>query len=313
MFKKIINSKILKFLISGLLIYFAFRKVDVFFLFKELTGVKIWFLIINILISFVSTGLIAFRWSLLVIKKPKWNDVMNFLKSCLSASFYGLFFPSSIVSDALKWVIIDEKYPKIPKSKLLGSILLDRFIGMTMFVFIGFVMLFVANYKEVEVPFVIKLGFLGLFIVCLIFYVSIIFLDVGKIFKLKLFKKFKNVSELINKENLGQISKGILLCIVSDTLWIMQMWFISWYFKANISIVSIFILLPVISTILILPISIAGFGAREQLFLYFFVNQTTTAESVLLTASFSGIIGVLYTLLGGLVTLTPDFKKHIKN
>jgi len=60
---------------------------------------------------------------------------------------------------------------------------------------------------------------------------------------------------------------------------------------------------------LLLPISVAGFGAREQLYLFFFLKVGGIAEGILLTSTFSGILGIITALIGGLITLTPDFKK----
>jgi len=186
---------------------------------------------------------------------------------------------------------------------------LDRFIGMTMFVFLGFVMQFWSKNLGVEIPSLVILSFWVLFIGSIVIYALIFGGKTEFIFRIKWLKKFENISELINRENRGQIIKSIMISLFSDFFWIFQMWIVSRYFGANLSFISILIFLPVISTILILPISIAGFGAREQLFLYFFVNQNTSAESVLLTSAVLGTIGVINSLLGGLITLTPEFKK----
>lgn len=309
MFKKIIGSKLLKLLISSVLVYLAFRKVDIASLLKQLVGIKIWFLVVNMVITFVLVAFTSTRWSLLLVKRPKWKDIWVFTKSSFAASFYGLFFPTAVAGDLLKWIIIDEKYPEIPKTKLLGSVVLDRFIGMSMFMFIGLIMILIATGRGVQIPALIILVFVGLFLVCLVFYTAITFFKVEKLFKFRFLKKFENIGELIRKENLGQIGKSILMSAVSEFIWVLQMWFISWYFGTNLSILSIFVFMPIISMILILPISIAGFGAREQLFLFFFAGAASSAESVLLTSTFLGILGVLTALFGGLVTLTPDFKK----
>jgi uncharacterized membrane protein YbhN (UPF0104 family) len=296
-------------LISAVLIYFAFRKVNVTSLFHQLVGIKIWFVVANIVLSFLLVMIVSFRWSLLLIKKPKWKDILNFTKSSFAAAFYGLFFPTAVAGDVLKWIIIDKKYPKISKTKLLGSVILDRFVGLSMFMLIGFIMILIASSQGTQIPFFIILMFAGLLGGCLIFYIAIIFFDVHKLFKFKWFKKFENIGELIKKDNLGQIGKAVLTSVLSEGFWIIQMWFISWYFGANLSVLSIFIFMPIISIILILPISIAGFGAREQLFLFFFAGLASSNESILLTSTFAGILGVMNSLFGGLVTLTPDFKK----
>ncbi len=309
MFKKIINSKLLKVLVSVVLIYFAFRKVDISSLFRQLIGIKIWFLVVNLAITILLVILTSTRWSLLLIKKPKLKDVLVFTKSSFAASFYGLFFPTAVAGDLLKWIIIDEKYPEIPKTKLLGSVILDRIIGMSMFMFIGLIMIFMATKKGVEIPILVTLVFIGIFTGCLIFYIAIFFFKVEKLFKLKFFKKFENIGELIKKDNLVQIGKSVLMSAVSEFFWVLQTWFISWYFGTNLSVLSIFVFMPIISMILILPISIAGFGAREQLFLFFFSSAASSNESILLTSTFFGILGIISSLMGGLMTLTPDFRR----
>lgn len=303
----------MKFGFSIVMIYFAFKKVDVMSLIRQLMAVKIWFFVVNILLSFSMTFLVSYRWSILLMKKTKFSDVWVFAKSAMAASFYGLFFPTAAAGDVLRWIIIDEKYPEIPKTKLLGSIILDRFIGMSMFIFVGIVMLIMARFKGVKIPWMIELIFLGLLVVCIVFYVALVFFDLTKIWKIKWLERFKVVSELVNKDNVKQIFKGTIISLVSEVFWVFQMWFTSWYFGAGLSIMSIFIYLPIISMILILPISFAGFGAREQLYLFFFGALAKSPESLLLTSAFSGILGIFGSLIGGLVTLTPDFKESIKN
>ena len=313
MFKKIFGSKWVKVLISLALIYLAFMKVDVVELWNKLMGIDWWFVVLNVILSLISTVLVSFRWSILLIKKPKLKDVVIFAKSTLSASFYGLFFPSSVAADLLKWIIIDEKYPKIPKSKLLGSIVLDRFIGLSMFVVVGLIMTFFAGWSGVSIPGWIKLSFVGMFVGCVGFYLSLWFFDWKRILKLKFLKKFENLSELIDRDNLVQILKSALVSLVSQFFWICQIWFVSWYFNTGLSLITMLVFTPIISMILALPISFAGFGAREQLYLLFFGKMANSTSSILLTSAFSGVVGILVALVGGLVSLTPDFKRSIKS
>ena len=63
------------------LIYFAFRKVDIKSLLSQLIGIKLWFVLVVLVISLILNLLISFRWSLLLIKKPKFKDVLVFFKS----------------------------------------------------------------------------------------------------------------------------------------------------------------------------------------------------------------------------------------
>jgi hypothetical protein len=80
-------------------------------------------------------------------------------------------------------------------------------------------------------------------------------------------------------------------------------WFYSLIFGVGISIVQVYLFVPIISLILVLPISVAGFGARENLFLYFFSQLGFADEKILLVSTFGGIIGILNALVGGLLLL----------
>jgi glycosyltransferase 2 family protein len=312
MLRKIFKSKWIKFGVTVVLIYFAFKKVDIVSILKQLSGINLLSLFFWLTISTISLILIAYRWSLLLIKNPKISDISVFAKSIWSASFYGLFVPTSAAGDVFKWIIIDDKYPKIPKSKVGASILLDRFIGMSVLVFFGFVSQFFGKFVGVEIPNLIRIGLSIVFGGCLVFYGLVFTNKASLLFKIKWLEKIKDIGELVNKENSKQILKCIGVSLISDFLWIWQTWMISQYFGANLSFVEILIYLPLISTILILPISIAGFGAREQLYLYFLSRPTNSPESLLLTSTILGIIGIINSLVGGLVTLTPEYRKKIK-
>lgn len=311
MFKKIIKSKWIKLGVSLVLIYFAFKKVDIVSILKQLSTINLPSLFFWIGISITSLIIIAYRWSLLLIKSPKISDVIVFTKSIWSAGFYGLFVPTAAAGDVFKWIIIDDKYPEIPKSKLGASILLDRFIGMSMLVFFGFMSQFFAKYIGVEIPSLVRLGLSFVFGGCLLVYGLIFTGKTDLILRHKWFKRIRSVGDLVNKENLIQILKCLGVSLVSDLIWVWQTWMISQYFGANLSFVEILIYLPLISTILILPISIAGFGAREQLYLYFFSRPGTSPESILLTSTILGFMGVIISLFGGLIALTPEYRKKI--
>lgn len=311
MLNKFLNSRVLKFCFSIVLIYLAFRKVNVGELWKSLIGIKLWFVILSIIVSLIGVFVVSYRWISLLIKSPKIKDILIFAKSSLVASFYGLFFPTSIASDLLRWIIVDEKYPNIPRSKLLGSVVLDRFIGFSMYIFIGSIMLFFAENMGISIQYWTKIFFFGVFIVCLLFYIALVFFDLSKFFKIKWFRKFESMSELIKKENKIQILKSISISFLSVGIWIFQIWLTSVYFDTGISIISIIIFMPIVSMLLSLPISFAGFGAREQLYILFFSGISNSIESILLMSTFSGIVGVLIALFGGLISLTPEFQKSI--
>jgi len=300
MLKKIINSKLLKFVFSAVLIYFAFKKVNVVKLVNEVKNVPIWFVLVNIVLSFLIVILTATRWSLLLFPKLKIKTILTFTRAAFLAAFYSLVFPTAIAGDVLKWLVIDSKYPGIPKTKVLGSVVLDRFIGFSMFMFLGMISAIVGRNVGLIIPDYIFYLLMVLTTICVLGYIIISFFDISKITqKIKFLQKFDDAFSLLKGKNKGQIFKCLLVAALSESFWILQMWFVSWKFGTNIGVLAIFVFIPIISMILILPISIGGFGAREQLYLFFFSQVSNSAESILLMSTFLGIMGIVNSLFGG--------------
>lgn len=300
--KKIFKSKIFRLVFSVVLIYFAFKKVDVVELFKEIGNVPFWFVLVNVVLSFFLVVLISFRWSLLFFPKLKTRTILTFTRANFLATFYSLFFSTALVGEVAKWMVIDNKYPDIPKTKVLGSVFLDRFIGFSVMIFIGFVSLIIGRNKGLNIPNYIFYLFIFITLACVLTYLIIYFFDLSKLFpKFTLLHKFDSAFELVKSNNRRQIVKALLVSILSELCWLLQTWFIGWKFGANLDFLSIFIFIPIIAVILLLPISVGGFGAREQLYLFFFSQVGSSNESILLVSAFLGILGVINSLFGGVL------------
>jgi len=151
-------------------------------------------------------------------------------------------------------------------------------------------------------------------IICLLIYLIIYFFDVSKLFpKITFLHKLDNAFDALTNENKKQIIKCLLISLASETIWILQAWFVSWKFGVGLNIFSIFTFMTIISIILVLPISIGGFGAREQLFLFFFSQIGSSNESILLMSAFLGILGIFNALFGGILSfLDEETRKKIR-
>lgn len=315
MLKKIFGSKLLRFIFSAVLIYFAFKKVDILKLFDEIKRVPLWFVLVNILLSFFIVFLISIRWSSLLFPKFKIKKILTFTRASFLAAFYSLFFPTAIAGDVLKWMVIDYKYPDIPKAKVLGSVILDRFIGFSIFMFLGLISAIVGRKIGLIIPDYIFYLLIILTSVCFLIYMAIYFFDMSKLLpKITFLHRLDDAFTLLKNKNKGQILKCLLMSMLSETIWILQIWFVGWKFGANFTMLSVFVFIPIISMILVLPISIGGFGAREQLYLFFFSQVGSSNESILLMSTFLGILGVINSLFGGILSLfDKETRKKLKS
>jgi len=310
--KKIFASKLFKLIFSAILIYFAFKKVDVIKLFEEIRRVPLWFVGTNIIISFFIIALISVRWSLLLNHKLKFKTALTFIRANFLAAYYSLFFPSAVAGDVLKWVVIDRRYPEITKTKVLGSIILDRFIGFSMFMLLGLVSAIFGKKNGLNIPNYVFYLLIILTFVCFLIYLIIYFFDVSKMLpKITFLHRLDDAFDLL--KNKRQIFKCLLISLLSEMIWILQIWFAGYVFGANLGLLSVFVFTPIISMILVLPISIGGFGAREQLFLFFFSQVGSSNESILLMSAFLGILGIINSLFGGILSfLDEETRKKIR-
>lgn len=308
--KSIFGSKIFQLSFSAILIFVAFRKVDVTKLFDEVSQAPWWvvaLLLVYMAISMIIGGL---RWAVLVFEKVKFNDVMAFTRATYAGAFYSLFFPTSIGGDLLKWTTLLKKYPEISKLKLAGTALIDRVIGFSAFSVAALIALTAGKLLKYQFPNVLFWLFLGINIALIIFYILVFSLDFEKILESfknpklsKILKKLIKVVDLLENSNKKRILICFLISLVAEPVWMMMTWFSSLTFKANIKLLEVFIFMPIIALILVLPISWAGFGARENLFLVFFGQLGIPVEKLLLVSAFGGILGILNALLGGLILL----------
>jgi glycosyltransferase 2 family protein len=303
MLKKILTSKLLRAVFSIALIYFAFRKIDVIHLLGELTLVPKWFVVAMILYNFVASIFGGLRWSVLVIGKPKWRDVWNFTRANYLGGFYSLFFPTAVAGDLLKWLPLLAKYEHLSKTKLASSVLIDRVIGFSAFAVVGFLALLTGKIFNYQFPIILLWLFSGLVLGVVVFYILVFTVDFDKLIgKIPKLHKVLEIIDLLKNENKKRIMICFGISFISEPIWLLSTWFYSLIFHVGISLLQVYIFLPIISLILVLPISVAGFGARENLYLLFFSQLGFPDEKILLVSTFGGILGILISLIGGLLT-----------
>jgi len=302
--KVVLGSKLAQLLISGLLVYVAFRKVDVVKLLGEVHQAP-WWAVVAILVYMGFSMLIGgIRWSILVLGKAKLRDVLAFTRATYAGCFYSLFFPTSVAGDFLKWTSLLKQYPEISKLKLAGTAIVDRVIGFSAFSMAALIALIAGKILKYSFPGILLWLFLGINAGLVVFYALVFYIDFEKILsKYSFLKRILEVVDLLKNSNKKRILICYLISLLSEPIWMMMTWFSSLIFGAGINLMQVLIFMPIISLILVLPISWAGFGARENLFLVFFGQLGFSTEKLLLVSTFTGIMGILNSLLGGLMLL----------
>ena len=290
--------------LSALLIYFAFRKADLSQLWSNLTSVSWQLVTVLVLLNIISMLIGGLRWAILVLSRANIKDVLIFTKASFTGSFYALFFPSSVGGDLLKWTTLLKSYPQISKLKLAGTALIDRVIGFSAFSLMAMISLILGKILKYQFPGILFWLFLGINIALIIFYLFVFRLNFEKMAgKYKFLNKLLEIVDLLKNSNKKRIILCFLISMLAQPFWMMISWYLFNSLGIDLKLIQVFIFMPIISLILILPISWAGFGARENLYLYFLVPLGYSAEKLLFVSTFSGVMGILMALLGGLMLL----------
>ncbi|MFA6518511.1 MAG: lysylphosphatidylglycerol synthase transmembrane domain-containing protein [Candidatus Shapirobacteria bacterium] len=302
--KIVLGSKWIRLIFSAVLIYFAFRRVNVVHLIGELRLVPIWFVVLFLVYSSVIMLIGGIRWATLLLDKPKFADYWTFTKATWGGGFYSLVFPTAVGGDLFKWLPLIEKYPELSKVRIASSVIIDRVIGFTAFSIVALVALVAGKILGYKFPEFLLWLFGALNIGVIGFYLFVYLVDFEKlVMKLPFGKRIMQVVSLLRAENKRKIFKCLLISLLAEPIWMLPVWFYSLVFKAGIGLLDVYIFMPVISLILVLPISVAGFGAREQLFLFFFSQLGIADEKILLVSTFGGVMGIIGALIGGVFLL----------
>jgi len=304
MLTRLAKSRVTRLLLSGGLMYFAFRRVDMGAVVRGLATVPWWFVLANHLFSTVILMTASLRWGWLLVGRVGFVDLLTFTKASFLGNYYSLFFPTGVAGDVFKWTSLQKRYAKLTRTQLFGSALIDRVVGFSTLCWMAFGMGVVGWYTKKNIP-IYLLSIFALFGVGVAVFWAMVLrwpLRVKKT-KYRVVNKLLELAMLLRMVERKRLILIFFASVVCTFMWIMQIYLISVVFRAPLGLMDSFIYLPVIGFILALPVSVAGFGAREHLYLLFFAQSGLSPENLLLISTFVGLSGILNSLTGGLLTL----------
>lgn len=277
--KKVVTA--LKVIISTLLIYFIFTKINFGDVLVVLKRTKPIYLLIAILLFIISKVLAAFRLNLYFHNLNVTLSRNSNLKLYLLGMFYNLFLPGGIGGDAYKGYLINKSFD-IGTKKVISVLVLDRLSGLLLlFIYACTLGIFLRNGFLVGYEIV-----LGLAIVVGI----VVFWMLNKnffSFVLPVFWKSLVYSSFVQLAQLG--------CV----------FFILKALSIQLQTIAYLFIFLVSSIVSVLPVTIGGIGTREVTFLYgakFFGLDENTSVGI-------SMIFFLITALVSLFGIYYHFKK----
>ncbi|MFZ5800867.1 MAG: lysylphosphatidylglycerol synthase transmembrane domain-containing protein [Candidatus Omnitrophota bacterium] len=300
-FKNIL-SFLVRFGLSAGLIFLLLRKINFLQVFELIKHSSSHYLALAALMFILCHILLFVRWDLIL----KGLDVHIPLGRLLAAFFVGLFFnlflPSSAGGDLARSIDLFSHTPH--KAKVVASVILDRLSGFVSMVLIAGAGLIFGSRFVFDSSVFITLG-LFLFLlggIILILFSPKVFAKLSRIFP-RLAHKLMSLNEafVIFRGRYAVIVASIFLSVAAQTLFFLVSFFIVRALGQEVRIVYFLILMPLITLVASLPVSIGGLGVRDASCVFFFgkIGITSSMALGLSLLNFAFLSGI--GLIGGLI------------
>ena len=312
------NKKIvIKILISFFCIGYLVFTIDISELKDSLVAANFLNLILTVITLFFGGMLCTYKWMLLI--RAQGIYMLHFsrlLSLYYIGHFFGNFFPTEIGGDVIKGYEVGKISGKHAES--LVAVAMERITGFLMLLMCALLGIFfnwdLANELNITYLLFVLLG--------ITFLTIIVFLNkrFAKWIKRKLnfLRYHKSIAKLQSLyEAFYLYKKNIKILFFTLTISLIFQVYTIWFTYAlmkclNIeaSFLQLFLIVPFIAIISMIPLSINGIGIREGAFVFFFTSTGVDASQSLALALVYRFSGILYAMLGGFLYIKYSFQKN---
>ena len=296
--KKRALSTSLKIVVSGLLLSLVVKKAGPEQVLQYLHSMKAGFFLLSTLIYVVIAWLVAVRWNILLNSR---YTVRKLFSLHMIGNFFNTILPGNLGGDAVKGYYLYRDTNKAGVS--FGSVFLDRYLGLFARLFLGLVsgMAAFAELRTIGMHWAIPALF-SLFIAGSLL-----------VFRFRIGKRFGAIADFYDYAHslLKQkpaLLKAFLLSLIIQALLIAMIAAVALGIGQHLSFTELFVFVPIIMTVMIIPLSISGFGVREGAFVVFF-GLTGIPPSISVSISFLWFLSSATASLMGLVEYLRFRKK----
>jgi uncharacterized membrane protein YbhN (UPF0104 family) len=235
---------------------------------------------------------------------------MELTKIYFIGSFWGLFLPSNLAPDAVR-VYLATRTRSHQTSEMFSSVFIDRFVGMAVLLGLAGIAVFILiTLHQATLGFsasaVVIAGSLSL---------PAIFWLWGKLpgpealpFHMagRFGEKFRKLYASCHayRQERGLLIKVALLAVISHTGAILMVYVLSLALGFRVGVLYFFLLVPLITVVTMLPVSLGGVGVQEGTFVYFFSLVGVPLSGALALSLLLRAISIVASLPGGFLSLS---------
>jgi uncharacterized protein (TIRG00374 family) len=308
-----------KLVVSGGLLMFVLATVGVDKMLDKLRSADLWLLLLALALFVFGVYLRAFRWRALLADRGLHVPIVKLTQLYFIGQFFNTFLPTGFGGDVVR--VVELARYGVSKAESVSTVFLDRMSGLIMFFLMMLVALpFVGNLIPSQLmPVLLAFGFAGLVGTWLMFERRLTTPLVNRLFGLGNFPfkaKAMRLYESMRANSTRATAKAMGIGLLFNLLLIAVNFLVAQALGQHIALGYFFLYVPIISTLLLLPISMNGLGVREWAYVLLFgsigvLNVTAAAMSLAfwaITVSAGLVGGVLYALQGarGVVRVSDE-------
>jgi hypothetical protein len=263
------------------------------------------------------TWITAYRWKTLLNIQDVRLSTATLSVTVLIGLFFNNFLPTSIGGDVFRTYDVSKK-AGIPVSKSASIILVERFTGVVCAAVYAIVALFLGfttiGNQSIVIPIVI------FFVICVV--IAIIIIN-PSIFGIdKLFRKFSFLQKMREKlssvfNTIGSFKdyKMALFKVLIYSFLLQFAVILNYYLAAlavgiDLSITAFIFMVPVISIITMIPVSVGGIGLRENAIVIIMAGMGVMEERAAVCSLLILVMLLIVGIAGGIVYVArPYFEK----
>lgn len=252
-----------KALVTFILLALLFNNIDFNETIKHFRSFNLLFLVFALCALILQAITITMRWKKIILHLDIHYPFVTLLRYFWIGSFFNQALPSSVGGDALRGYCLYRDGQSIKNSTL--SVLIDRIfgvIGLVLLAMLAFSLLS-SQIDSIDLKIGMLITIFGLVVAIL------------SIFSLDLFIKKTNYKVVRGLLSLSHESRKIalnsfsgvrltMLSVIVHFLSIVTVVILAEGMNMNIQWIGIFIIIPMVSLLMVVPVSIAGWGVRES-------------------------------------------------
>jgi uncharacterized protein (TIRG00374 family) len=268
------------------------------------------YLLIALALYFVAITAGAVKWQILLNAQGITVRLRNLLSYTFVGLFFGNFLPTNVGGDLVRGYDL-ARHTLLPAETAI-SVLVDRLVGLIAFVFVAAVMALLVVYSAGQVALwevavaaaLVLLGLCGVFALILSGRLRTL---VRRLFNRGLLSSmapwYDRLSDALSayRRSYGALAQSFLISILVLTMGSVVNYLIALSLGGGISLLHIFLFTPLITFVLLIPISIGGIGLNQSAYVFFFNLVNVPEQKSLAISLIMQAIIILASLPGGVL------------